>query len=67
MILVCPSCSGIDIEVLEEKFGKENIDTCCLGECGGIEGSVIGYLDGKFIEEDTEENFIKKIEENLEQ
>jgi uncharacterized protein YuzB (UPF0349 family) len=64
MISVCPTCSGIDIELLEEKFGKENIEVSCIGECGGIDGMVIGYANGKYIETETEEEFIKEIEKS---
>lgn len=64
MISVCPSCSGIDIELLEEKFGKENIEVSCIGECGGIDGMVIGYANGKYIETETEEEFIEEIEKS---
>lgn len=61
MILVCPSCSGIDIEELELKFGAENIEVGCIGECGGRDNLVIGYYNGKYIETDTEEEFIKEL------
>ena len=64
MISVCPTCSGIDIELLEEKFGKENIEVSCIGECGGIDGMVIGYANGKYIETETEEEFIEEIEKS---
>jgi uncharacterized protein YuzB (UPF0349 family) len=64
MISVCPSCSGIDIELLEEKFGKENIEVSCIGECGGIDGMVIGYANGKYIETETEDEFIEEIKKS---
>ncbi|WP_300381007.1 DUF1450 domain-containing protein [Clostridium sp.] len=64
MISVCPNCSGIDVELLEKKFGKENVEVSCIGECGGIDGMVIGYANGKYIESDTEEEFIKEIEKS---
>lgn len=64
MISVCPSCSGIDIEILEEKFGKENIEVSCIGECGGIDGMIIGYANGRYIESETEEEFLEKIEKS---
>ncbi|MBE6054482.1 MAG: DUF1450 domain-containing protein [Clostridium sartagoforme] len=62
MISVCPVCSGIDIEKLELKFGSENIEVGCIGECGGRDGLVIGYANGNYIETETEEEFIKKVE-----
>ena len=65
MITVCPSCSGIEVEKLEEKYGKENIEASCIGECGGLDNLVIGYCNGKFIETNTEEEFIKKIDEKF--
>lgn len=65
MIIVCPSCSGIEIEKLESKYGAENIEVSCIGECGGLDNLVIGYCNGKFIETNTEEEFIKKIDEEF--
>lgn len=63
MISVCPVCSGIDINKLELKFGTENVEVGCIGECGGIDGLFIGYANGKYIETETEEEFINQIEE----
>ena len=63
MISVCPMCSGINIDKLELKFGSENVEASCIGECGGRDGLVIGYAKGNYIEAETEEEFIKKIEE----
>lgn len=63
MISVCPVCSGIDIEKLELKFGADNLEVGCIGECGGRDGLVIGYANGKYIETETEEEFISQIEE----
>ena len=63
MISVCPVCSGIEIEKLEEKFGSENIEVGCIGECGGKDGIILAYANGKYIESETEEDFIKQIEE----
>ena len=63
MISVCPVCSGVDIDKLELKFGKENVEVGCIGECGGRDGLVIGYANGSYIETETEEEFIKKVEE----
>ena len=62
MISVCPVYSGIDIEKLEEKFGKDNVEVGCIGECGGRDGLIIGYANGKYIETETEEEFISEIE-----
>lgn len=62
MISVCAGCSGVDIELLEKKFGKENIKVGCIGECGGRDGIIVGYAKGEFIEADTDEEFIEKIE-----
>ena len=62
MISVWPICSGIDIDELELKFGADNVEVGCIGECGGIDGLVIGYVNGKYIETESEEEFIEKIE-----
>lgn len=61
MISVCPICSGIDVNKLELKFGNENVEVGCIGECGGKDGLIIGYSNGKYIEVETEEDFIKEI------
>lgn len=63
MISVCPVCSGIDIDKLKLKFGDENVEVGCIGECGGRDGLLIGYANGKYIETETEEEFINEIEE----
>ena len=63
MISICPACSGIDVEKLEGKFGADHIEVGCIGECGGRDGLIIGYANGSYIEAETEEEFIKKIEE----
>ena len=63
MITVCPVCSGIDIDKLELKFGSDNVEVGCIGECGGRDGLIIGYANGNYIGTETEEEFIQKIEE----
>lgn len=63
MITVCPVCSGIDIDKLQLKFGDDKVEVGCIGECGGRDGLVIGYANGSYIETETEEEFIKKVEE----
>jgi len=62
MISVCPVCSGVDIDKLELKFGAENVEVGCIGECGGRDGLLIGYANGKYIEAETDEKFISQIE-----
>lgn len=63
MITVCPTCSGVDIDLLENTFGKENIELTCISECGGMYELVIGYKNGKFIEAESEEEFINKLKD----
>lgn len=63
MISICAGCSGIDFELLEKEFGAEKVECSCIGECGGRNGLVIGYVDGAFVEADTEEGFIEKVKE----
>lgn len=62
-ISICPECSGIDIDKLEENFGKEKLDYRCIGECGGREGIVIGFTKKTLIQEESDEEFIRKIKE----
>lgn len=62
MISVCPVCSGVDIDKLKLEFGAENVQVGCIGECGGRDGLLIGYANGKYIEAETEEEFVSQIE-----
>lgn len=61
MISICAGCSGIDFELLENTFGAEKIECSCIGECGGRDGLVIGYVDGEFVEAETDAEFIEKV------
>ena len=60
MIAICAGCSGADIDLLEKEFGVEKIECNCIGECGGRNGLVIGYVDGKFVEANDDLEFIEK-------
>ena len=35
MIVMCPGCSGIDLDVIKREFKDEKIVCGCIGECGG--------------------------------
>ncbi len=35
MIVMCPGCSGIDINIVKNEFKDEKIVCGCIGECGG--------------------------------
>lgn len=65
MVGVCPRCSGINLVKLEEAAGKDNIEKYCIGECGGREDEVIGYVNGDFYTADSEEEFIKIVKDNM--
>ena len=35
MIVMCPGCSGIELDVIKREFKDEKIVCGCIGECGG--------------------------------
>lgn len=66
MIGICPMCSQIDYEKVENKFGEDKVEIGCLGHCEPIEGKVFGYIGNDFTVVDTEEEFVKLAEEYIE-
>jgi len=65
MIKVCPSCSNIDVDVLEKKYGTENVDVSCIGECGMNENQSFGYVFEKWVIQDNEESFLSEVQSRV--
>lgn len=65
MIKVCPCCSNVDVDTLEAKFGSENVEANCLGECGMNEGKSYGFVFDKWVIHDDEEAFLADVEARL--
>lgn len=62
MIVMCPGCSGIDVDLVKKEFKDEKIVFGCIGECGGrMDESIVAIVNGEFIEGKNEEEFIKNI------
>ena len=61
MIVMCPGCSGIDIDIVKNEFKDEKIVCGCIGECGGrMDGTIVAMDDGEFVEAISESEFIIK-------
>lgn len=61
MIVICPGCSGINIELIKDTFKDEKIVYGCIGECGGrMDETMVAMVDGQFIEAKTDVEFIFK-------
>ena len=51
MIVMCPGCSGIDINIVKNEFKDEKIVFGCIGECGGrMDETIVAMVDGEFVE-----------------
>lgn len=61
MIVMCPGCSGIDINIVKNEFKDEKIVCGCIGECGGrMDETIVAMVDGEFVEARSEAEFIIK-------
>lgn len=66
MIVICPGCSGIDVDLVKKEFSNEKIVFGCIGECGGrIDESLVAIVNGEFIEARDEKDFIIKVKNIL--
>ena len=66
MIVMCPGCSGIDPELVKKEFKDEKIVFGCIGECGGrMDESIVAMVNGEFVEENSEVEFIIKVKNIL--
>ena len=61
MIVMCPGCSGIDLDVIKREFKDEKIVCGCIGECGGrMDETIVAMVNREFIEASSEAEFIIK-------
>lgn len=61
MIVMCPGCSGIDLDVIKREFKDEKIVCGCIGECGGrMDETIVAMVNGEFVEARSESEFIIK-------
>lgn len=60
MVRVCPNCSNVNVDELEELI-PGNLEVECIGECGQHEGKFFGYIDDELVIEDTEEEFFEAV------
>ena len=59
MIVMCPGCSGIDIDIVKKEFKDVKIVCGCIGECGGrMDETIVAMVDGEFVEARSEAEFI---------
>lgn len=66
MIVICPGCSGIDVDLVKKEFSNEKIVFGCIGECGGrVDESIVGIVNGEFVEARNEIEFITKVKSIL--
>lgn len=66
MIRVCSNCSNVSVQLLEEIFGEDHVEYNCLGECGLNPEQSFGYVNEKWLIEDTEEGFIEAAKQIIE-
>ena len=60
MIRVCPNCTDVDIDKLEELV-PGNLEVECIGECGQHEGKFFGYINDELVIKETEEEFFEEV------
>ncbi|GMB00281.1 hypothetical protein [Pelosinus sp. IPA-1] len=60
MIRVCPNCTDVDIDKLEELV-PGNLEVECIGECGQHEGKFFGYINDELVVKETEEEFFEEV------
>ena len=65
MIKICPSCSNVNVDVLESKYGSANVDVSCIGECGMNEGQSFGYVFEKWVIQDEEDAFQADVDKRV--
>ena len=67
MVKVCKNCSNIDVKALRDKVGKKGFSFGCVGRCQErnpqLKGKVYGYINGKFVVCEKQNEFFKKIDE----
>lgn len=64
MIRVCPTCSNVDVDKLEELV-PDNVEVECIGECGQHEGKSFGFINDELVIKDSEEEFFEAVKAML--
>lgn len=66
MIVMCPGCSGVDVNLIKKEFNNEKIVFGCIGECGGrMDEVIVAIVNGEYIEGRNEQEFIQNIKNVL--
>lgn len=60
MVRVCPTCSNVDVDKLEE-LAPDNVEVECIGECGKHEGKSFGFINDELVIKDSEEEFFEAV------
>lgn len=60
MVRVCPTCSNVDVDKLEE-LAPDNVEVECIGECGQHEGKSFGFINDELVIKDNEEEFFEAV------
>lgn len=64
MIRVCPTCSNVDVDKLEE-IAPDNVAVICIGECGKHEGKSFGFINDELVIRDSEADFFEAVKAML--
>lgn len=62
MIKVCSTCSGMSVEDLKKALNGVEVEDGCIYECGS---EFAGYVSEELITADSEEDFVKQAQEQL--
>lgn len=65
MVRVCPSCSRVDVEKLQELLQDMDLQVECIGECGQHEDQSFGYINDELVIKDSEEEFLAAVRRHL--
>ncbi len=65
MVRVCPSCSHVDVEKLQDMLQELDLQVECIGECGQHEDQSFGYINDELVIKDSEEEFLDVVRRNL--
>ena len=60
MVRVCPNCSNVDVDKLEELV-PGNLEVECIGECGQHEGQSFGYINDELVIKESEQEFFAAV------
>lgn len=61
MIKVCEHCSNINIDVLKEAVGEDQVQVTCIENCAAYKTEAYGYVNDELIVAENTEAFIKTV------